>query len=67
MQIERVMEAKATGAEIMMTTCPKCKIHMKCSLHNEIPVDREKVDIEILDFTEIIAKALGYRGDEDGE
>ncbi len=67
MQIQRMMEAKATGADVLMTTCPKCKIHLKCAVHNEVPVDRENVDIEILDFTEIIAKALDFRGDGDNE
>jgi Fe-S oxidoreductase len=66
MQIERIMEAKSTGADVLMTACPKCNIHLKCSVHNEIPVDRDKVDIEILDFTEIIARALGLGGEKNG-
>jgi Fe-S oxidoreductase len=66
MQIERLMEAKATGAEVLMTSCPKCNIHLKCALHNEIPVDKEKVNVKILDFTEILAKALDQGGDTDG-
>ncbi|MEE9151724.1 MAG: (Fe-S)-binding protein, partial [Thermoplasmata archaeon] len=65
MQIERMMEAKATGADVLMTSCPKCKIHLKCSVHNEIPVERGKVDIEVLDFTEIVATALGLGVGED--
>lgn len=67
MQIERMQEAKATGADILMTSCPKCKIHLKCSVHNEIPVEKEEVDIEVLDFTEIVAKALGLGVDSDGK
>jgi Fe-S oxidoreductase len=67
MQIDRMMEAKATGADVLMTSCPKCNIHLKCSVHNEIPVDRDKVAIEILDFTEIIKKSLDAGVNEDGK
>jgi Fe-S oxidoreductase len=67
MQIERMMEAKATKANILMTTCPKCKIHLKCSVNNEIPVEREKVNIEVLDFTEILMKTLDSGGGEDSQ
>jgi Fe-S oxidoreductase len=66
MQIERMMEAKSTGAGILMTTCPKCNIHLKCSVHNEVPVDRDKVAMEILDFTEIVSRALDDGGDPSG-
>ncbi len=66
MQIERLMEAKATGADILMTSCPKCNIHLKCSVHNEIPVDRDKLDIQVLDFSEIIMRALESGGGGDG-
>jgi Fe-S oxidoreductase len=67
MQIQRMKQAKATGANVLMTTCPKCKIHLKCSVHNEVPVDRENVDIEVLDFTEIVARSLGLGGGENGK
>ncbi len=67
MQIDRLMEAKATGADILMTACPKCNIHLKCSVHNEIPVERDKVAIEILDFTEIIKSNLKAGVNEDGK
>lgn len=30
-QERRIAQAAATGAEIMVTTCPKCKIHLKCA------------------------------------
>jgi hypothetical protein len=33
----------------------------------KIPVDRDKVDIDLQDFTEIVAKALGYGGGESGK
>lgn len=63
MQIDRLKEAKGTGAEAMLTFCPKCEVHFNCALHNKVPVDRELVDIPIEDFTILIAKALDGGGD----
>lgn len=58
MQIDRLLEAKKTGADAMLTFCPKCQIHFKCTTHNKVPVEKERVDIEIEDFTNIVARAL---------
>ena len=64
-QLERMKEAKSTGADILVTGCPKCQIHLKCAVHDEIPFDREEVDMEINDLTVFVAKALeGEGGDE---
>jgi hypothetical protein len=52
------MEAKKTGAESMLTFCPKCQIHFKCTTHNKLSVDKKLVDIHIEDFTNLIANAL---------
>ena len=59
MQIDRLLEAKRTGAETMLTFCPKCQIHFKCTTHNKVPVDKELINIDIEDFTTIVASALG--------
>ncbi|MBF0467873.1 MAG: (Fe-S)-binding protein [Desulfamplus sp.] len=32
MQIERLYEAARTGASIIITACPKCRIHLACAL-----------------------------------
>jgi len=58
MQIDRLMEAKKTGAETMLTFCPKCEVHFNCAIHNKVPVEKSLVDIPVEDFTNLIAKAL---------
>ncbi len=58
MQINRLMEAKETGAEKLITTCPKCVIHFSCAVWKEIPVEKEKVDISIEDLISIIAEKI---------
>ncbi|MDH4123952.1 MAG: heterodisulfide reductase-related iron-sulfur binding cluster [Thermoplasmata archaeon] len=63
MQIDRLMEAKKTGAEAMLTFCPKCEIHFNCATHNKVPVDKALVDIPVEDFTNMIAKAIQKDGE----
>ncbi len=58
MQIDRLMEAKKAGADRMLMFCPKCQVHFKCALQNEIPVDRSEVDVGIEDFTVAMARLL---------
>ena len=58
MQIDRLKEAKSTGADAMLTFCPKCEIHFNCATHNKVPVEKSLVDIPVDDFTNFIAKAL---------
>jgi Fe-S oxidoreductase len=52
-QSERLNEASATGAEALVTACPKCQIHFHCAM-----ADPGAVDIKIRDLTTILAEAL---------
>jgi Fe-S oxidoreductase/coenzyme F420-reducing hydrogenase delta subunit len=58
LQIERMIEAKRTNADAVLTNCPKCYIHLDCSVRDEIPVEKEEVDIPLKDFTVVVAEAL---------
>jgi Fe-S oxidoreductase len=31
-QVDRLREARATGAEVMVTACPKCQVHFRCAM-----------------------------------
>ena len=55
-QVDRLREAKATGAEVMVTTCLKCQIHFKCA--QEDPILGEQIDIQIRDLTTLVADML---------
>jgi Fe-S oxidoreductase len=48
-------EAKAAGAKILVTACPKCQIHFRCA---ECGEETEKIGIELTDFVNIVASAL---------
>jgi len=54
---ERLLEAKATEADRLLTSCPKCQIHLKCYTNNEYVEPQIKLDIE--DITVFLARAAG--------
>jgi len=55
-QSERLREASATGAEVLLTFCPKCQIHFKCAIHDQRL--GEELRIEIEDVTSFAARVL---------
>ena len=55
-QVDRLKEAKATGAEVLVTTCLKCQIHLRCA--QEDPILGEQIDIQIRDLTTLVAEML---------
>lgn len=55
-QVQRLREAKATGAEMMVTACLKCQIHFKCALMDKQIADQ--VGIEMVDLTELVAAQM---------
>ena len=55
-QVERLREARSTGAEVMVTACPKCQIHFRCAMKD--PKLGEEIEIEMRDVAEMVADAL---------
>lgn len=51
-QVERLTEAVATGADYLVTACPKCQIHLTCALGNT------DLDIEMKDLASVLAEAI---------
>ena len=56
LQADRLEEAAETGADHVVTACPKCRIHFNCYLDGK-PI-RELPELTVTDITEIIARAL---------
>jgi Fe-S oxidoreductase len=55
-QVQRLREAKATGADRMVTACLKCQIHFKCALMDERLKD--EIGIELVDLATLVAAQL---------
>ena len=56
LQVERLQEARATGAELLVTACPKCQIHLRCAMHD--PRRGDEIEIAMSDLSEVVAGAL---------
>lgn len=62
LQLERLKEARATGADLMLTFCPKCLIHYTCLRTSpNLSVRRELVDIEVRDFCNVVAENMNIK------
>ena len=55
-QVDRLTEARATGAAVMVTACPKCQIHFSCAMKD--PIEKENITIEMRDVAEVLLDAL---------
>lgn len=51
-QMDRLKEAKATGADTLITACPKCNIHFTCALSSS------DIEMEVKDLTHVMASAM---------
>ena len=54
-QDERLTQAEATGAGVLVTSCPKCQIHLKCAQHSR---NGKMPKIEIQDLGILVARSL---------
>jgi len=58
-RVERLLEAKATGAETLITSCPKCQTHFRCAMTNKGEEKGPDIEIEVMDLVNLIADAMG--------
>jgi len=62
-QEQRLAQAEATGADILVTSCPKCKIHLRCAQKS---IDGALPRVEIKDLACLAAQTLDSGGEEIG-
>jgi len=55
-QRERLAQAGATGADMLVTACAKCQIHLKCAQKNA--ENNDVCQIEIRDLYDLVAQSL---------
>jgi Fe-S oxidoreductase len=60
-QVDRLEEARNTGADVLATACPKCRIHLGCA-QKDFGTHKSRPKIPIKDVTLILAEDLGWKG-----
>ena len=55
-QDERLDDARRTGADLLITACPKCSIHFRCSQMKDGYVENDGMQIK--DLAELVCEAL---------
>ncbi len=58
MQVQRLRQARETGAHLLVTACPKCQIHLQCAM--EDPFLGEDLKMEIQDLTRVIRETIRW-------
>jgi len=59
LRTERLSEAAATGAEMLITACPKCQTHFRCAMVDKGEEHRPIPKVEIMDLANLVAHAIG--------
>jgi Fe-S oxidoreductase len=59
-QVQRLREARATGADLLITACPKCMIHLTCTMKD--PLSRGSLAMEIRDLVSVLAEQIEWAG-----
>jgi len=58
MRMERLREAEATGAELLVTSCPKCQVHFECAMNDRSEEKGPEMSIRIVDLASLVADSL---------
>lgn len=64
-QVKRLKEAKAAGANLLITACPKCLIHLTCAIRDRLQQGGWK--LEIRDIMTVLADRIAWYGGEEKE
>ena len=56
---EKLSEATATKAEMLITCCPKCQTHFRCAMVDKGEEKRVIPKIEVMDLANLVANAMG--------
>ena len=58
LRAERLCEATETGAELLITACPKCQTHFRCAMIDKGEEKRSMPSIEVMDLANLVANAI---------
>lgn len=57
-RVERLTEAKKTGADMLVTSCPKCLTHFKCAMTAKGEEKGTDIEMEVVDLVNLAVSAL---------
>jgi heterodisulfide reductase subunit D len=60
-QVQRLREARATKADLLITACPKCMIHLTCTMKD--PNSRGSLAMEIRDLVSVLSEQIEWSGE----
>lgn len=58
LQVKRLKYVHETGSNLLVTSCPKCQIHLKCAM--EDPFLGNELKVEMKDLTEVISGTISW-------
>jgi Fe-S oxidoreductase len=58
MRHERLRQAMATGATTLLTACPKCRIHFKCTLSGKCEEAGLDPKLKVKDIVTFVAENM---------
>lgn len=56
LQVKRLRQTRTNGSDVLVTSCPKCQIHLRCAM--EDPFLGDELAMEMKDLTGIIAETI---------
>lgn len=62
-QVQRLMQARDTQSETLVTACPKCMIHLTCAMKD--PNKAGSLKMQIRDLTSVLADNIQWSGGEE--
>jgi heterodisulfide reductase subunit D len=58
-RVRRLQEASATGAGMLVTACPKCEIHFRCTMSCRPEERGLDAGLEVIDLARLLARGAG--------
>lgn len=58
-RVRRLKEVQAAGAQMLVTACPKCQIHFRCTLSCRPEERGLEAGVEIIDLARLLARGAG--------
>jgi heterodisulfide reductase subunit D len=58
LQVKRLKQGRQSASDLLVTSCPKCQIHLRCAM--EDPFLGEELKMDMTDLTSIMAKTIHW-------